>query len=253
MISALSGINFRDVGGINTTDGRTVRHGLLYRSEGPAGFLGDHEAELRAIGVRTVCDLRSAGERETAPHGWCGPDCRLLNLEMNTDVRAQDQEAWTAMRETPSAPNLVRAIMASYRAMPDALLPHFRTIALSLIDGETPLLIHCTAGKDRTGVAIALLLLLLDVSIEEVLDEYAKSAPFMRNPHMVASVEHALSRGADLKPSDDMLDVMLTIDRSHLLEALVQIPDRWGDIAGYFTAADVGPADQERLRSVMLC
>lgn len=253
MSAALSGLNFRDLGGIRTSTGKTVRHGLLFRSEGPAGFLEDHEAELRGLGIRTVCDLRSVGERKAAPHGWCGPDCRVLNLEMNTDVRAQDQEAWIAMREAPSAPNLARAIVASYRAMPDALLPHFRVIVTSLIEGGAPLLIHCTAGKDRTGVAIGLLLLLLDVPVQEVVAEYAKTAPFMHNPHMISSVEFALTRGSGPKPSKEMLDVMLTIDEAHLLEALAQIPNGWGDIASYFAAANVGQDDQERLRSVMLC
>jgi protein-tyrosine phosphatase len=88
MTVALSKLNFRDLGGLPTEDGRAIRPGLLYRSEGPASFFDEHRAELGALGVRSVCDLRSGVEREIAPNDWCGPGCRVLHLNMNTDLRA---------------------------------------------------------------------------------------------------------------------------------------------------------------------
>ncbi len=102
MTPALSRLNFRDIGGLPARDGRQVRPGILYRSEGPASFLGDHHAELAELGFRAVADLRSDMERDKAPHDWCGAYCRILALDMNTDLRAQGQDMWMTLGHDPT-------------------------------------------------------------------------------------------------------------------------------------------------------
>jgi protein-tyrosine phosphatase len=252
MTAALSRINFRDLGGLPTLDGRRIRPRALYRSEGPARMADDHQAELRALGIRTVCDLRSESEISAAPHTWCGPECRVLTLEMRTDLRAQNQAVWAALRADPSAANLASVMIASYQAMPHALLTHISTISSALIDDETPLVIHCTAGKDRTGVAVALFLSVLHVSGADIFADYAESAPFMDSPHMTASVERILGEGIGIRPSQEMMRIMMGIDAAYLSAAFAEVEERWGGISGYFTAADVDAHEQQRLRAVLL-
>jgi protein-tyrosine phosphatase len=251
--AALSQINFRDIGGVLTRDGAAVKLGVFYRSEGPAGFLDEHQAELRALGLSTVCDLRSKGERDAAPNTWCSSDCRILNVEMNTDVRAShSQDVWDEVRANPSSANLQHAINTSYRAMPYSLLPHIRDITLALIEGETPLLIHCTAGKDRTGFVVALFLSLLNVPDDVILADYAQSEPFMKNPRLRGAIEHSLKIEIGLIPSDEMIRIMTTIDKTHLLNAFAEISVRWNGTNGYFAAGNVDAAMQKRLRATML-
>lgn len=249
---ALSTINFRDIGGLRTENGRSVRSGLFYRSEGPASFLEAHLAELRTLGVRTVCDLRSDGEREAAPHNWCGPGCRILNLVMNTDMRAQGKEAWEGLHADPSAAELYRVINESYRAMPGALLPHLHSIVSALIDGQTPLVLHCTAGKDRTGVAVALILTLLGVRRSDIAADYAKTALFMGDPRLVASVEEVWGKNLGVRPDAEMLALMMGIDEAHLATAFEEVGEQWGGVPAYFAAGNVDEAVQERLRATML-
>ena len=136
MTIALSKLNFRDLGGLPTQDARRVRHGLLFRSEGPASFFDDHRAELGALGIRSVCDLRSAGERDTAPNDWCGPECRILNLDMNTDLRAQGEDIWESLRRDPSAENARRVMTENYRMMPQALEAHMLPLVDALLNGK---------------------------------------------------------------------------------------------------------------------
>ena len=107
MTIALSRLNFRDIGGLPTADGGQVRSGILFRSEGPASFFEDHHAELSDLGFRSVADLRSTIERDAAPHGWCGPDCRMLDLDMNTDLRAQGEDMWLSLGREPTAARAV--------------------------------------------------------------------------------------------------------------------------------------------------
>src|SRR3546814_6305110 len=102
LTDALSKQNLRDVGCLPADGGRQVRRGLIFRSEGTASFDIDHHRELEALNIRLVCDLRSETERDAAPNNWCGPDCRLFHLDMNTDLRASGNEGWTTLKNDPS-------------------------------------------------------------------------------------------------------------------------------------------------------
>ena len=172
IVAALSDLNFRDLGGLSTTDGRRVRSGLVYRCEGPASFQDSHGSALRGLKLGMVCDLRSAAERTAAPNGWCDDQTRLLDFDMSQDLRARGADGWAALRADPSEQGARRAMTANYAAMPAALAPFMPALFGALAERRTPLLIHCTAGKDRTGVAIALLLLALGVARDEMLADY---------------------------------------------------------------------------------
>ena len=176
MTIALSRLNFRDIGGLPTADGGQVRSGILFRSEGPASFFEDHHAELSDLGFRSVADLRSTIERDAAPHGWCGPDCRMLDLDMNTDLRAQGEDMWLSLGREPTAARAVEVMTHNYGLMPQAFLPHLSRMVDALLAQDTPMLVHCTAGKDRTGVVVALFLDLLAVPRTQLrLATYARS------------------------------------------------------------------------------
>ena len=137
MTLALSRLNFRDIGGLPTRDGRQVRPGILYRSEGPASFLADHHAELAELGFRTVADLRSDMEREKAPHDWCGADCRILDLDMNTDLRAQGEDMWMTLGRDPTQARAIAVMTHNYGLMPQAFLPHVGPMVDALLAGDT--------------------------------------------------------------------------------------------------------------------
>jgi protein-tyrosine phosphatase len=231
MTAALSKLNFRDLGGFSATGRRRIRAGILFRSEGPASFLEEHRAELLTLGVRSVCDLRSGAERQQAPNDWIGPACCLLNLDMNTDLRAAGADFWESLRSDPSEANARRVMARNYNLMPAALLPHVSRIAAALLAREVPMVVHCTAGKDRTGVAVAILLSLLGVSREDIVSDYAKSDVFGRNMKLAGS---------------------MGTDSTFLVGALQALEHEWGSVAGYFAAAGVDPGQQEQLRSVLL-
>jgi protein-tyrosine phosphatase len=249
---ALSKLNFRDLGGLPTLDGRVIRSGVLFRSEGPASFFDEHRAELGALGVRSVCDLRSASERHAAPNDWCGPGCRVLHLDMNTDLRAAGAEDWESLRRDPSSANARRVMMRNYCLMPAALSPHLVKIVVALLAGEIPMIMHCTAGKDRTGVAVAMLLTLLGVAREDILSDYAKSDVFGRNLRIAGSVNEAFRTSFGFVPSDEVIAMLIGTDSEFLLAALATVELDWGSMAGYFEASGVDADRQEQLRATLL-
>jgi protein-tyrosine phosphatase len=252
MTTALSKLNFRDLGGLSTADGRVVRAGLLYRSEGPASFVDEHRAELGALRVRSVCDLRSHGEREAAPNDWCGPGVEVLPLDMNTDLRVAGADHWQSLRADPGVENATRVIANNYRLMPAALGPHLPAIVAALLEGKVPMIIHCTAGKDRTGVAIALLLSLLGVTREQILLDYAKSDVFAQNLRVAGPVEEAFRATFGFVPGEPVMALLIGTQSEFLLAALRSVEESWGSVAAYFAANGIDPARQERLRRMLL-
>ena len=163
------GQNLRDLGGYPTLDGRTVRRGLIFRSGTMHGLTAQDHVMLRGLGIRTVCDFRNAHERGTAPVTWPHDAIpRVLFDDLGHDISLAPADAGTV-------PTLeeARATMARlYGDILDDLAGQYRGLFAELLAGHTPLIFNCTAGKDRTGIAAALLLLALGVSRAVAVEDY---------------------------------------------------------------------------------
>jgi protein-tyrosine phosphatase len=252
MTIALSRLNFRDIGGLNTADGQRTKFGVVFRSEGPASFLKEHRAELSELRVRAVCDLRSEVERQAAPNDWCDPECQLLHLDMNLDIRAQTAHLWDSLRTDPSTENAMRTLTRNYGLMPEHLRPHLAPMVGTLLDGNVPMIVHCTAGKDRTGVAIALLLSLLGVTRDQILADYAKSDVFAENMRKGGSVEESFRKGFGFLPSEAVQELLLGTHSAFVLAALDAVDRDWDSVSAYFEASGVDAKQQRRLEEVLL-
>jgi protein-tyrosine phosphatase len=165
------GSNFRDLGGYRTEGGRTVRHGLVYRSAHLGGLTNQDRSALSALGVRTIVDLRGVSEAAETPHKVEGLDCRIVGAPIEPQLGEKMRKA---IEEGSATPFLMMQFLTDhYREYPNRCASGFQTLFQHLSDGQhRPLVFHCTAGKDRTGFASALLLTLLGVPWETVLDDY---------------------------------------------------------------------------------
>ena len=251
MTQALSTLNFRDIGGLPTRDGGVIRPGLIYRSEGPASFAPIHHAELAALNIRLVCDLRSDGERAQDPNDWADA-ARLLNLDVTADLRVKGNAGWQALKHDQSDATVRRALIMNYATMPAAMRPHLRHLVAAVVDGETPVLVHCTAGKDRTGVLIALLLKALGVDDDVVVADYERSDVFMLNLRMRGNTGAQFEAAFGFPPSPSLIDAMVGIDVEFLNAAFDAVTTEWGGIAGYLAAADIDAGLLERFRATMV-
>ena len=249
---ALSDLNFRDLGGLPTTSGEPLGRGILLRGEGPKNLDEDHRDELRAIGIRSIFDLRSAGERTESPHEWHDTSCTWHHFDMNNDLRAAGATEWNRLRDNPDPAAGVLVMSQNYAAMPAALMRYWPELTDALLNGATPAVINCTAGKDRTGVAVALLLDVLGVPRAAILADYLKSAIFGENMAIKGSIERGFMESFGFVPTQPVIDALVGVRREFLDAAFDQVDNRWGTIGAYFAESGVDTARQQQLRDLFV-
>ena len=164
--------NFRDFGGYRTADGKQqVKWGELYRSGSLARLTDDDYIQVARLRIAAVVDLRALSERAAEPTRWRAGKIDAYAKDYVSDT---DQALGKILMSPGVTPTTVQSAMAEfYRQMPDQFSDQYAEIFHRLAARNEPLLIHCTAGKDRTGLAAALVLLSLGVPRETVLSDYA--------------------------------------------------------------------------------
>jgi len=168
------GSNFRDLGGYRTADGRAVRRSTVFRSAHLGALTDEDRSALSRLGVRTIVDLRGVSEAAETPHLIQGLACKVVGAHIEPQLGEKIRDA---IADGTATPFLVMQFLTDhYRDYPRRCAPGFRTLFATLSDGtHRPLVFHCTAGKDRTGFASALLLTLLGVPWDTVMDDYLRT------------------------------------------------------------------------------
>lgn len=162
--------NFRDMGGYPALDGRTTAWGRLYRS-GTMVELSDEDHELLdELKLRLICDLRSTRERSVKPSRL--PEKREFEIWAR-EHRTSAADVVEAIQSPEAHDGLgVELMRELYRELPYEQSESYAVLFERIAQGDLPLVFHCTAGKDRTGVAAALLLDLLGVPREVIVEDY---------------------------------------------------------------------------------
>ena len=169
LIALEGAVNFRDLGGYVTADGQRTRWRVLFRADGLGELTEPDLAVLRQLGIRTVVDLRSGYELEQSRFNVEAHPVEFHHFPFIDQL--PDVEEWD------SRPGLLGS---QYTEMLDDAMPQIVGALEVLAASEArPAVFHCTAGKDRTGLLSALVLLLLGVPEETVVADYALSGAAM--------------------------------------------------------------------------
>jgi protein-tyrosine phosphatase len=249
--------NFRDIGGYSAADGRRVRHGKVYRSQlilEPAA--ADLET-LRQLNIRYICDLRGDPERKRAPNAWVEEPMPLLrHLDIGMDVRAGADVLLGMITADPTVNGVRRMMMFTYSMLPRAFEGKLGLVLDDMLTGrDFPMLIHCTAGKDRTGFMTALILLTLGVSPEQVQYDYALTEKYSDMERMMAASAAYLKGvvGDKIEADPEMLRLLCGTSPDYLKAALDVIETEYDAIENYLErTAGFDAVKRKRLRELLL-
>jgi len=229
--------NFRDVGGY-PVEGGSTRDGKLFRADA-LGRLGDAGKEsLRELGVRVVIDLRDDFEVDSLPDDLDGLDVEVLRLPVFEGSGASQATIGATLAD------LYEKIVLQHR---DVVVRALREIADT---GDEPVVVHCTAGKDRTGVVVALALLAVGVDRETVLDDYAATQANLAGEWLEGML--ALVRGYGVEITPDLQVIMGGSPREAMAAVLDLIDRDFGGVRAYLLDAGLDEVELAKLRSVLI-
>lgn len=246
--------NFRDEGGYETADHRFTRWGVLYRSGVLSGLTPHDLKYLSQLGIRAVCDFRTEEETSIAPEKWTGEQTvKLVSVPVGTtgaDHKSVNMKSFLAGNPTPEQAKQrmekVYGVMVLDNA--DSYAATFR----ELIDGPLPMLYHCTAGKDRTGVFSAMVLRLLGVPESTILADYRLTDKYMDadgRRKMAEAAKNPQLAGI----SQGTMKAMMAADPAALGAAFHAIDEKYGSFDNYRKSElKVSDADVAKLKERLL-
>jgi protein-tyrosine phosphatase len=236
--------NFRDLGGYPVADGRTVRWGRVYRSDGLFRLTEGDFATFAALDLRTVLDLRRPDELTTDGRVAEAFGLDYHNVNFHADL-------WPPHELGPEA--MPRYLADRYAEMADSGItgPNPVGSALRLLtrDEVAPLVFHCAAGKDRTGVLAALTLGLLGVADDDIADDYALSAHAERR---YQEWQRTLSPDQPEEGGHAPAWVLNPCPREAMLFFLAELRERHGSLEAFIHRAGLGDAEIAVLRDRLL-
>lgn len=211
--------NFRDLGGYLGEGGRPLRWRRLFRSEHLAGLTEADRALLAGLGLARSFDFRGVQERAATPYELPGLAQHSLAIEPSVVQRMQDL---VAAGRTLNAELVTGLMHELYRALANDQAPRFAELFQHLLADDRPSVIHCTAGKDRTGFAVAMVLLALGVPRDVVLRDYLLTNQVFRHPPLPHS-----------ETPPDALAVLWQVQQGFLESALQVVDEDHGGVDRY--------------------
>jgi len=178
--------NFRSLGGIKTSEGRKILESRLFRSQVLSKISESDIEYVSSLDIRLVCDLRTPQERERESNSQrpFSSELRTIASEYKDEISGAIPTNWAArlLEDNFDEHQAFDYMLTAYRAMPKALAPHISQLIEHAVRNEHPrVLIHCQAGKDRTGFVCALILWALGVPKESIFADYLESNRRLRN------------------------------------------------------------------------
>ena len=234
-------LNFRDFGGYPTASGGHVIKGHLFRCGMLSDFTADGAAEFEALNIGVICDLRGTDEVALYPT----PNLPMFDCQKHIPIApgtSSDLRGSVAMGQHSAAERsafmqeITREIACEHVA---AYAQMFR----ALITTEQGFLVHCMAGKDRTGFGVAVIQLMLGVSEKLVMADYLLTNE--ASELMTRTRDRMREQGIEIDAAS--LEVITQVKREYLEAALTGLKSEFGGIEGYLEAAAVEASEQAEL------
>ena len=237
LIALEGAVNFRDLGGYATLDGRRTRWRVLFRADGLSELSQTDFSVMRDLGIRTVVDLRSGHEVEQS--------------RFDVEAHPVDFHHFPFIDQLPDVEQWDRRpglLGAQYIEMLDDAAPQIiGALEVLTAPDSRPAVFHCTAGKDRTGLLSALVLSLLGVPEETVVADYALSGEAMERLRTKLIVKYP-----DSKDTITDIDEVFSANPANMVNLFAYLRERYGSVTEYAVTVGVPDAVVARLREELL-
>lgn len=234
-------VNVRDLGGLRVTDGRVVRSRQVVRSDNPKALTAQGQVDLvQVVAPALVLDLRVPLEVGREGYTLAHAPVRVVNLPMTPQSGVTDEQIAAGL-----ADNLVEDYRRQIEANAGSIVEALRLIAGP---GNRPVVVHCTAGKDRTGIVVAMLLALLGADDETIAADY-----HVTTKNMAPVVERI--RNAPVFQENGLADApdwIFASEPETMLAFLHRLRADYGSAEGWATAKGLPTTDIIRLRATLL-
>ncbi|MFZ4563764.1 MAG: tyrosine-protein phosphatase [Bacteroidales bacterium] len=237
-----SQLNFRDVGGIRTIDGRKVRPGILFRSGDLFSLQAEDIRRLEEMKLASIVDLRAKREIDVRPDKQIGTVNEVIHIDIHDAARDKAQK----FLETNDADGLETVLIGDYVRMVNIHQDDFRRFLEVLANtGNLPLVYHCAAGKDRTGLATVFFLSALGVDLENIWADYMDS-----NIYSEPTILRIIRKVTESGMKGELLRPLLEVRKEYLQAALDEIDLKYGGLQSF--VIEVLKADCEKLQKKYL-
>lgn len=229
--------NFRDFGDY-AAGGKRLKRGLLYRSAAQSRATDADLEKLGRLGLSVIVDLRRANEREKEPcRRWNGFAARVID----NDIGQDSADEWSTFIQTSDlTPGSFRGYMMDYyrhapfqRRHIDLYKRYFRALA----ESEGPILVHCAAGKDRTGIICALTHHVAGVCDDDIQADYLLTNDPARMETRLPIVREMVREATGRTASDEALTIAMGVEAEYLAEAFRVMREAHGSLDGYLDQA----------------
>jgi protein-tyrosine phosphatase len=255
---SLQGIeNFRDVGGYQTDDGRCVRWGKIFRC-GHLMQMTEIDGELlESLAIKAIFDLRTPPERQSFPTAWqCALQPEIHTIDVHAEGDDPKADLFQLILDGQISQDDVRShMLGDYALMPYQFAPMLKKICQHLLaTPEGGIVMHCTAGKDRTGLVVGLLLALLGVPEKSIYEDYLLSNEGFscreKLEHMVATFGHKVE---NIDACMAVLKPLIQVEDDYLKTALDAIDKQSGSLQRYFEKTlELTTQQRESLQALLL-
>lgn len=231
--------NFRDLGHYRARDGRVVRPHTLFRSDHLAGLSAQDQQTLQGLGLARSFDFRGVQERAATGYEVAGVDQYHLPIEPTV---VQAMQSLLEAGRSITARDTAELMRETYRNFVLHNSDRFAELFAHLLQSDEPLVFHCTAGKDRTGFAAALILHALEVPQDTIVRDY-----LLTNQHYRMPVRN------DHRVPMEVLEVLWRVQQDFLQAAYDAIQADYGEVDVYLRERlGLGPDARTHLQQVYL-
>ena len=180
-IQNISISNFRELGGYKASNGKYINHNVFFRSSALYKLTKKEDIKTFSdFGIKTICDFRTESERRLLPDPvFPGIKYNYINSQGSINPSSFEEKLKNAPNRNEFIQSQYNAALQGYQNMPFNNLA-YKQMFKDICEGNVPILIHCAGGKDRTGTAAALILLLFGVDKEDIVYDYMESIPYQQ-------------------------------------------------------------------------